>query len=62
MSSRIEKPNKIIRLQAVNYIIDSDMLFEISTDGMILECLSRGAGLEAIAQVYEGLCRAHQSG
>ena len=29
---------------------------------MLLECLNRGEGMEAITQVHEGLCGAHQSG
>ena len=35
-------------------------LFKRGSDGILLDCLSKLEGIEAIAQVYEGLCGAHQ--
>ena len=37
-------------------------LFKRGSDGILLDCSSKLEGIEAIAQVHEGLFGAHQSG
>ena len=58
----VEKLNRNLRLKSINYIMYSGILFKIGSDGMLLECLSKVVEVEAITQVHEGLCSAHQSG
>ena len=58
----IDKPSKSLRLEPVNYIMYSGLLFKRGADGMLLECLCKLEGLEVIAQLHEGLCGAHQFG
>ena len=55
----IDKPSRSLRLISVNYIMYYELLFKRGADGVLLECLSKLEGLEAIAQVHE-LCGAHQ--
>ena len=40
----------------------AEKLYKKGSDGILLECLSKFESIEAIAQVHEGLCSAHQSG
>ena len=58
----VAKPSRHLRLKSINYIMYSGILFKRESDGMLLECLSKVEGVEAIAKVHEGLCGAHQSG
>ena len=37
-------------------------LYKRGSDGILLDCLTKLEGIEAIAQVLEELCGAHQSG
>ena len=62
LTGSIDKPSRSLRLKSINYIMYSGLLFKRGVDGMLLKCLSKLEGLEAIAQVRKVLCRAHQSG
>ena len=59
LSGLVGQPNQSIRLKSINYIKYAGMLFKRGSDGILLDCLSKFEGIEAITQVHEGLSVAH---
>ncbi|XP_070677891.1 uncharacterized protein [Malus domestica] len=49
------------RVHATNYVTYQNELYRKSDDGLLLLCLGPQEGAQAITEVYEGVCRAHQS-
>ena len=45
LTGLIIKPSRHLRLKSVNYIMYSRVLFKRASDGMLLECLSKGEGI-----------------
>jgi hypothetical protein len=61
----IRDPGKItdkkIKRQVLMYTSLDDALYQKTFDGMLLRCLSEEQAKEAVQEVHDGICGAHQS-
>jgi hypothetical protein len=51
-----------IHKRSINYTCINDMLYQRSSDGILLRCLAGSEVIEALNEVHAGVCGAHQSG
>ncbi|KAM2611622.1 hypothetical protein TB2_031682 [Malus domestica] len=51
-----------IRVHATNYVVYQNELYQKGEDGLLLLCLGPQEVAQAITEVHEGICGAHQSG
>ncbi|XP_070677860.1 uncharacterized protein [Malus domestica] len=56
------KHSRKTRVHATNYVTYQNELYRKGEDGLLLLCLSPQEGAQAISEVHEGVCGAHQSG
>ncbi|KAM2561554.1 hypothetical protein TB1_012613 [Malus domestica] len=56
------KHNHKTRVHATNYVMYQNKLYRKGKDGLLLLCLGSQESAQAITEVHEGVCRAHQSG
>ncbi|XP_070677779.1 uncharacterized protein [Malus domestica] len=56
------KHSRKTRGHATNYVTYQNELYRKGKDGLLLLCLSPQEGAQAISEVHEGVCGAHQSG
>ncbi|CAN6706466.1 unnamed protein product [Malus baccata var. baccata] len=50
------------RQQATKYVLWAKDLLRKTPDGLLLECLGQEESMRVMAEVHEGVCRAHQAG
>ncbi|KAM1318403.1 hypothetical protein ACFX2H_003543 [Malus domestica] len=50
------------RVHATNYVMYQNELYRKGEDGLLLLCLGPQEGAQAITEIHEGICGAHQSG
>ena len=51
-----------VRRTAPRYTYLGDTLYKMSFDGILLRCLSKEEGAEALKEAHAGICGAHQAG
>ena len=56
------KHDRKTRVHATNYVIYQNGLYRKGEDGLLLLCLGPREAVQAVAEVHEGICGAHQSG
>ena len=56
------KHDRKTKVHATNYVIYQDGLYRKGEDGLLLLCLGPQEVVQAVAEVHEGICGAHQSG
>ncbi|KAM1635505.1 hypothetical protein ACFXTN_012329 [Malus domestica] len=56
------KHNRKTRVHATNYVMYQNELYRKGEDGLLLLYLGPQEGAQAITEVHEGVCGAHQSG
>ena len=56
------KHNQRTKVHATNYMSYQNELYRKGEDGLLLLCLGPQEAAQAMAEVYEGICGAHQSG
>ena len=56
------KKRVYVRRTAPRYTYLSDTLYRMSFDGILLRCLSKEEGAEALKEAHAGICGAHQAG
>ena len=56
------KHDRKTRVHATNYIIYQNGQYRKGEDGLLLLCLGPREAVQAVAEVHEGICGAHQSG
>jgi hypothetical protein len=57
--------NNALKLKARRYVLmgeEDECLFKRGADGILLKCISTEESIQVMAEVYEGICGAHQSG
>ncbi|XP_068321973.1 uncharacterized protein [Pyrus communis] len=57
-----DKYNRRIRVHATNYVSYQNELYQKGDDGLLLLCLDLQEAAQAITEVHERICGAHQSG
>ncbi|KAM2060675.1 hypothetical protein ACFX1T_045838 [Malus domestica] len=55
------KHDRKTRVHATNYVVYQNELYQKGEDGLLLLCLSPQEVAQAITEVHEGICGAHQS-
>ncbi|CAL1403350.1 unnamed protein product [Linum trigynum] len=50
------------KFRARNYVLLDETLFKRRPDGLLFKCLGGKETLQAMAEVHEGICGAHQAG
>ncbi|KAM1596851.1 hypothetical protein ACFX1Z_031812 [Malus domestica] len=56
------KHDRKTRVHATNYVMYQNELYRKGEDGLLLLCLGPQESAQAITEVHEGVCGAHQSG
>ncbi|XP_070668767.1 uncharacterized protein [Malus domestica] len=56
------KHSRKTRVHATNYVMYQNELYRKGEDGLLLLCLGPQEGAQAITEIHEGICGAHQSG
>ncbi|KAM2386308.1 hypothetical protein ACFX1X_038800 [Malus domestica] len=56
------KHSRKTRVHATNYVTYQNKLYRKGEDGLLLLCLGPQESAQAITEVHEGVCEAHQSG
>lgn len=56
------KYNHKTRVHAINYVRYQNELYRKSEDELLLLCIDPKEAAQAIIEVHEGTCEAHQSG
>ncbi|KAM2920794.1 hypothetical protein COP2_042612 [Malus domestica] len=56
------KHSRKTRVHATNYVTYQNELYRKGDDGLLLLCLGPQESAQAITEVHEGVCGAHQSG
>jgi hypothetical protein len=56
-----EITDKKLKRQLLKYTLLDDDLYQRTIDGVLLKCLGGDQAKEAVREVHDGICRAHQS-
>ena len=56
------KHDRKARVHATNYVMYQNELYRNGEDGLLLLCLGPQEAAQAVTEVHEGICEAHQSG
>ncbi|KAM2554662.1 hypothetical protein TB2_018764 [Malus domestica] len=56
------KHDRKTRVHSTNYVMYQNELYRKGEDGLLLLCLRSQENAQAITEVHEGVCGAHQSG
>ncbi|KAM2916750.1 hypothetical protein FF1_045627 [Malus domestica] len=56
------KHSRKTRVHATNYVMYQNELYQKGKDGLLLLCLGPQEGAQAITEIHEGICGAHQFG
>ena len=62
LDNPIGKHDRKTKVHATNYVIYQIGLYRKGEDGLLLLCLGPQEAVQAVAEVHEGICGAHQSG